>query len=470
MRRIPLAYVGDWRIERDSSAYVAARPCLQCDYAIRRTPPRHTGYSGQKAEDKDTAAPLPRKDQDKTHPPPLHTLPTNSKPISSAPQPQPSPPPRRQTTRLDYPQPIPQSKASPPTGFLQLGAGVRPSQRGRTYAHRIAHDDGIAQSSSVCSVRSVRSVRSRRPTDLPRSLHQSPSLNTTHHGLLHHRRLHTQPLSPSLSLLRNGRLGVQPDAIKLPVPNAPVQEAADAGRPDPARLRGLRLLQPNHFNTEFEVLGGFLSPVSDAYKKAGLTSSRHRLRMCELAVQQTSNWLMVDPWEALQEKYTPTALVLDHFEHEINVVQGGVLDVDGNPRPVRIALLAGADLIQTMSTPLVWSAKDLEHILGRYGTFIVERTGTDIDDALSSLQAWKEKIWVIPQLILNDVSSTKIRLFLRREMSVRYLIPAQVIEYIEENGLYEEEGAEGKGKGKDKERGKEKTTGSETAGETLAKS
>lgn len=184
--------------------------------------------------------------------------------------------------------------------------------------------------------------------------------------------------------------------------------------------------------------------------------------MCELAVQQTSNWLMVDPWEALQEKYTPTALVLDHFEHEINVVQGGVLDVDGNRRPVRIALLAGADLIQTMSTPLVWSAKDLEHILGRYGTFIVERTGTDIDDALSSLQAWKEKIWVIPQLILNDVSSTKIRLFLRREMSVRYLIPAQVIEYIEENGLYEDEGAEGKGKGK--------AIGSETAGEALAKS
>lgn len=199
--------------------------------------------------------------------------------------------------------------------------------------------------------------------------------------------------------------------------------------------------------------------------------------MCELAVQQTSNWLMVDPWEALQEKYTPTALVLDHFEHEINVVQGGVLDVDGNRRPVRIALLAGADLIQTMSTPLVWSAKDLEHILGRYGTFIVERTGTDIDDALSSLQPWKEKIWVIPQLILNDVSSTKIRLFLRREMSVRYLIPAQVIEYIEENGLYEEEGAEGKGKGKTAEgratearTSEAKTTGSETAGEALAKS
>lgn len=30
------------------------------------------------------------------------------------------------------------------------------------------------------------------------------------------------------------------------------------------------------FNTKFEILGGYLSPVSDAYKKAGLASSVHR--------------------------------------------------------------------------------------------------------------------------------------------------------------------------------------------------
>jgi hypothetical protein len=30
------------------------------------------------------------------------------------------------------------------------------------------------------------------------------------------------------------------------------------------------------FNTKFEILGGYLSPVSDSYKKAGLASSVHR--------------------------------------------------------------------------------------------------------------------------------------------------------------------------------------------------
>lgn len=165
-----------------------------------------------------------------------------------------------------------------------------------------------------------------------------------------------------------------------------------------------------------------------------------RVRMCEIAVEQTSNWLMVDPWEAVQKEYQPTAVVLDHFEEELNVVRGGVETYTGERKPVRIALLAGADLIQTMSTPGVWSDKDLDHILGRYGTFIVERSGTDIDDALATLEPWKENIYVIQQLIQNDVSSTKIRLFLKRDMSVQYLVPAPVIEYIHQHGLYEDDG------------------------------
>lgn len=118
--------------------------------------------------------------------------------------------------------------------------------------------------------------------------------------------------------------------------------------------------------------------------------------MCEIATDQTSNWLMVDPWEAVQPDYMPTALVLDHFEREINEVLGGVETQEGGRKPVQISLLAGADLIQTMSSPGVWSDKDLNHILGRYGTFIVERTGTDIDDALSNLQQCKSKfLWNI---------------------------------------------------------------------------
>jgi nicotinamide mononucleotide adenylyltransferase len=77
--------------------------------------------------------------------------------------------------------------------------------------------------------------------------------------------------------------------------------------------------------------------------------------------------------------------------------------------------------------------------------------GTDIDEALSSLQQWKDNIWVIQQLVQNDISSTKIRLFRRRDMSIRYLVPEPVVQYIEANNLYDEDGAAsagGSGKGK----------------------
>lgn len=219
------------------------------------------------------------------------------------------------------------------------------------------------------------------------------------------------------------------------------------------------------FNTKYEIVGGFLSPVSEAYKKQGLASAKHRIQMCSFAASITSDWLSCDPWEAIQPDYVPTAQVLDHFDHEINTVLGGCEDVHGNKQPVRIALLAGADLIQTMSTPGVWSEKDLDHILGNFGAFIIERTGTDIDEALAGLKQYQDKIHVIPQVIIvrhysqtptghdqssgdevyaditssqNDVSSTKVRLMRKRDLSLRYVVPDPVIDYIQEHGLYRE--------------------------------
>lgn len=80
--------------------------------------------------------------------------------------------------------------------------------------------------------------------------------------------------------------------------------------------------------------------------------------MCNLAADQTSSWLMVDPWEAFQS-YQRTAVVLDHFEHEINDKLGGVATLEGEMRHVKILLLAGSDLIATMSEPGVWSQADV---------------------------------------------------------------------------------------------------------------
>ncbi|KAI5862632.1 Nucleotidylyl transferase [Durotheca rogersii] len=206
----------------------------------------------------------------------------------------------------------------------------------------------------------------------------------------------------------------------------------------------------SRLSTQYEVVGGYLSPVSSAYKKAGLAPARDRVRMCELAADDAPSWLMVDPWEAIQPDYTPTAAVLDHFDYELNQVLGGVYGVDGESRrPVKIMLLAGADLLSTMSAPGVWDKQDLNHILGDFGAMIVERSGTDMDEALGNLKQWENNIHFIPQLIHNDVSSTKIRLLLKRGMSVKWMTPHAVTQYMNERGLYtDDQDTKSKDKGK----------------------
>jgi len=189
---------------------------------------------------------------------------------------------------------------------------------------------------------------------------------------------------------------------------------------------------------KYEILGGYYSPVSDTYKKAGLAPAIHRVRMCELAVDQTSSWLMVDPWEASQAEYQRTAVVLEHFDEHLNG-EGGVSLTNGTKRRIKIVLLAGGDLIESFGEPGVWAEPDLHIILGRYGCLIIERTGSDVWAFLLShdiLYQHRRNVMVVKQLIYNDISSTKVRLFVKRGMSIKYLLPNSVIQYIYDHKLY----------------------------------
>ena len=92
-----------------------------------------------------------------------------------------------------------------------------------------------------------------------------------------------------------------------------------------------------------------------------------------------------------------------------------------------------------------------------------------MDQAIDNLARWRHNIHLIHQLIQNDVSSTKVRLFLRRGLSVRYLLPSQVVEYIEQNGLYVDDGPSASASGgaiaaeKEKEKAKSKEASSSAA-------
>lgn len=90
-------------------------------------------------------------------------------------------------------------------------------------------------------------------------------------------------------------------------------------------------------DTAFEVIGGYLSPVSSAYKKEGLVGANLRVKMCSWATEG-HQWLSVDNFEALHTTYVTTAECLKHFQYEIDRI-GGVKTGDGQKKPVRVALL-----------------------------------------------------------------------------------------------------------------------------------
>ncbi|GAA5799958.1 hypothetical protein HPULCUR_005379 [Helicostylum pulchrum] len=163
----------------------------------------------------------------------------------------------------------------------------------------------------------------------------------------------------------------------------------------------------DHFDERegYELIAGYFSPVSDAYMKEGLAKASHRVKMCQLAVDSTSDWLMVDSWESRQSMYQRTAVVLDHFDYELNQVGGGIKTQSGEVRKIKIMLLAGGDLMASFGHPGVWTSEDMN-------------------------------VLIIKQLIHNDISSTKIRLFVKRGMSIKYLLPNPVIDYISDHRLY----------------------------------
>jgi nicotinamide mononucleotide adenylyltransferase len=81
----------------------------------------------------------------------------------------------------------------------------------------------------------------------------------------------------------------------------------------------------------------------------------------------------------------------------------------------------------------------MESICASYQIVCLERLGTDLNSVIwenDILYKYKERIHVVKQWINNDISSTKIRQALRRNLSIRYLTPDSVVRYIEEHALY----------------------------------
>jgi nicotinamide mononucleotide adenylyltransferase len=185
---------------------------------------------------------------------------------------------------------------------------------------------------------------------------------------------------------------------------------------------------------------GVVSPVHAEYqmhKPSLTTTAADRLRMSELATQ-TSTWIGVSSWEASQTGWSETAKVLAAHQHffsqELEPLLGG--------GKVHVRLLCGSDILQSSLNKELWSPDDLEKIYGRFGVVCLERAGYNarhVIDSNPALSQYSDNIFVVPQCVENNISSTIVRDEVSRGHSVKYLVPDAVEQYIREKHMFQKQ-------------------------------
>ncbi|XP_050246446.1 nicotinamide/nicotinic acid mononucleotide adenylyltransferase-like isoform X12 [Quercus robur] len=138
-----------------------------------------------------------------------------------------------------------------------------------------------------------------------------------------------------------------------------------------------------------------MSPVNDAYKK----------RLCHLA-SKSSEFVMVDPWEARQSTFQRSLTVLSRVK-SILCESGQV------PREsLKVMLVCGSDLLQSFGIPGAWIPDQVRTICRDYGVVCIRKEGQDVEKIISDdeiLNEFRDNIKVVDELIPNQISSTRVR-------------------------------------------------------------
>ena len=197
----------------------------------------------------------------------------------------------------------------------------------------------------------------------------------------------------------------------------------------PLTYMHLRLLEIARDHSVENVIGGLISPVGNYYRKPGLIHARHRVKMCQMAVEN-SNWIDVDVFESEFPGIVSTSNLLVNIEQRIG---------EFFHRSIKIRLVMGADMLFTFADAALWDPVDVQSIICKHGITVIERdTSCElikefIDEYLGECA---HKIQIIRQLVQNNISSTLLRGLIGMRQSIRYLTEDSVIEYISQENLY----------------------------------
>ncbi|CAD5214914.1 unnamed protein product [Bursaphelenchus okinawaensis] len=186
------------------------------------------------------------------------------------------------------------------------------------------------------------------------------------------------------------------------------------------------------------VIEGVFSPFSDKNVKPDLISSRHRVKMLQLA-NQSSHWIRTDDWQTRQLDEPTTLMILHHYQAYYDKLHG--------PGNMHVMLLCGADIIEGFASNKPYydqtskiADDDLESLVSKFGVISINRPLTNplrIIYSVDILRRYEKNIYVVDdETSPSTLSSTRLRTALRRRESIKYCTPDIVIKYISEHGLY----------------------------------
>ncbi|KAK8630203.1 hypothetical protein V6N13_079007 [Hibiscus sabdariffa] len=169
-------------------------------------------------------------------------------------------------------------------------------------------------------------------------------------------------------------------------------------------LRMFELARDALNSNGFCVIGGYMSPVNDAYKK-----------------------------RAKQSSFQRSLIVLNRVKSFLT--EGGLIRKES----LKVMLVCGSDLLQSFSIPGFWIPEQVRAICKDYGVVCIRREGQDLEKIISGdeiLNENRDNIKIIDELVPNQISSTRLRECISRGLSIKYLTIDEVIVYIGKQNLY----------------------------------
>lgn len=181
-------------------------------------------------------------------------------------------------------------------------------------------------------------------------------------------------------------------------------------------------------NNEFHV-GSYFVPVTDAYQKKGLISSKHRIEMIRKTIKDL-NYVDIDTYDSQQKTVLTNLEILDYFKNNLQSLYSNIV----------IKMVCGSDTIETWNVPELWSDFDMENILLHYHLTVCVRENDDVDKFIKDnkyLTQYKELITILIPVVRNCVSSTNVRYLIKNNsLSSSLFMNKEALQYAIDNKLY----------------------------------